>query len=466
MRAETLTGVAELPARSDVTFGPFRYDRASRLLRRDEMELPLPPRVLAVLDLRLDRPGQVVSKQDLLSSVWRDAFVSETSLAEAISVLRQTLGDDPQHPGYIQTLHRRGYRFIADVRVAEPSRATLPSAMERSSAPRDEAAPRLWLVLPWTIALFSLLVAAVAVWKFTHAVVPAPASPVRFMVALPTGVTLATTGAPIALSPDGALLAFAGCRSARGPGAEPDCAIYIRPLAQSEPTLVAGTAGGESPFFSPDARWLGFFAHGRLLKIALAGGSPVALADAARPWGATWMRDDRIVFAGGDGGGLSIVAASGGAAGAITQPAAEERSHRWPDVVADGSAVVFTVESAKVDETHAAVLSLRTLRWGRVLDGVTAVRAPLPGYLLAQRRADLTAVPFDDRSLSALALPTEVAAAVLPAAGPPRFAMASAGTLAYGTAATGDREQALHVVLDWATELQRMVPRPGPRLPR
>ena len=52
-------------------------------------------------------------RQDLIETVWKDAFVTDTSLAEAISVLRQALGDEPQSPTYIQILHRRGYRFVA-----------------------------------------------------------------------------------------------------------------------------------------------------------------------------------------------------------------------------------------------------------------------------------------------------------------------------------------------------------------
>src|SRR4051812_45734928 len=98
-----------------VAFGPFTFDRANGLLRDDTRELPLPPRVLGVLDLLVSRAGAIVPKQEIIDSVWKDAFVTDTSLSEAISVLRQALGDDPQAPHYIQTVHRRGYRFVAQV---------------------------------------------------------------------------------------------------------------------------------------------------------------------------------------------------------------------------------------------------------------------------------------------------------------------------------------------------------------
>ena len=95
-----------------ISFGPFAFDPQSRLLWREGTEIALPPRVLGVLELLIERAGQVVARQDLLDGVWKDAFVTDTSLAEAVSFLRQALGDDPQSPTYIQTVHRRGYRFL------------------------------------------------------------------------------------------------------------------------------------------------------------------------------------------------------------------------------------------------------------------------------------------------------------------------------------------------------------------
>ena len=109
-----------------IAFGPFVFDPDSRLLKRDGSELPLPPRVTGVLEVLLRRPGDVVLRQELMDSVWKDAFVTDTSLAEAVSVLRQTLGDDPQAPAYIQTLHRRGYRWVAPVVERPGDRGTVP----------------------------------------------------------------------------------------------------------------------------------------------------------------------------------------------------------------------------------------------------------------------------------------------------------------------------------------------------
>jgi DNA-binding winged helix-turn-helix (wHTH) protein len=91
-----------------IEFGAYRYDSESRLLYRGDQEILLPPRVVAVLESLLKRPGKIVPKEDLLASAWEGSFVGEDSLTQAISQLRQALGDDPQRPTYIQTIPRRG----------------------------------------------------------------------------------------------------------------------------------------------------------------------------------------------------------------------------------------------------------------------------------------------------------------------------------------------------------------------
>src|SRR5438034_7191667 len=129
-----------------IRLGPFAFDPQSRLLWRDGTEIALPPRVLGVLEVLIERAGEVVARQDLLDGVWKDAFVTDTSLAEAVSVLRQALGDDPQSPRYVQTVHRRGYRFVAP--IVRPGAAL---GVPRADAPVQ---PSIGGVLaPWSIAV-------------------------------------------------------------------------------------------------------------------------------------------------------------------------------------------------------------------------------------------------------------------------------------------------------------------------
>lgn len=79
----------------------------------------LEPKVMEVLLCLADRPGKVVSKQDLISSVWSDAFVTDDVLTRAISELRRVLEDDPKQPQFIETIPKRGYRLIHQVKTAE-----------------------------------------------------------------------------------------------------------------------------------------------------------------------------------------------------------------------------------------------------------------------------------------------------------------------------------------------------------
>src|SRR5262245_28341929 len=155
-----------------VAFGPFGFDRQAQILRKDAAEIPLPPRVLGVLDLLVARAGEIVPRQELIDAVWRDAFVTDTSLAEAISFLRQTLGDDPQAPTYVQTVHRRGYRFVAPIRDLE--RIAPPAPEPGPAARKDEFPTVAGHLIPWTVAILSLGLAASAVWRYTHVQVVVP----------------------------------------------------------------------------------------------------------------------------------------------------------------------------------------------------------------------------------------------------------------------------------------------------
>src|SRR4051812_42480240 len=166
------------PLAPTVTFGPFTFDRAHGLLRQDSGEVPLPPRVLTLLNLLVSRPGVIIPKQELIDTVWQDAFVTDTSLAEAISVLRQALGDDPQSPQYVQTVHRRGYRFVATI-TALPATSAAASRQPVSAASEPHAVSITRQLMPWSIASLCLMLAIVAVWQNTR--YRSPTTPVARM---------------------------------------------------------------------------------------------------------------------------------------------------------------------------------------------------------------------------------------------------------------------------------------------
>jgi TolB-like protein/Flp pilus assembly protein TadD len=99
-------------------FGPFRIDSNERLLRRGTEAIPLPPKAVETLLVLAASGGRVVEKDELIKTLWPDTFVEEGGLARNISLLRKALGDDTDNIQYIETIPRRGYRFIAPVSEA------------------------------------------------------------------------------------------------------------------------------------------------------------------------------------------------------------------------------------------------------------------------------------------------------------------------------------------------------------
>ncbi len=108
-----------------IRFGPFLVDRVAYCIYRDTTPLALSPKLLDLLLYFLDHSATLITKEQLLDAVWPDANVTENALAQAVSELRDALGDDPGAPRFIRTVARRGYRFIAQVQeVTAPDRDT------------------------------------------------------------------------------------------------------------------------------------------------------------------------------------------------------------------------------------------------------------------------------------------------------------------------------------------------------
>lgn len=242
-------GAAAAPSESAsiATFGEFRFDARSGLLFRDGDEIFLAPRVSGVLRLVLERAGTLVSREELLETVWKHSHVADSSLSEAVATLRQALGDDPRQPTYIETIHRRGYRFIAPIGLAAAAPARGPSLV-RAYGLNRYALVGLLLVLAAAIILRpTLLDSPGELTRLTEEFV-------GFGSTLPggSGPTLSS-----ALSPDGSQLAYL---SAPGEG------LFLRDLedggenrliaidAETDEFLTRGSVS--PPVWSPDGRWI------------------------------------------------------------------------------------------------------------------------------------------------------------------------------------------------------------------
>ena len=414
-----------------LSFGPFAFDTRSRLLSRGGQEIPLPPRVLGVLELLLNRAGDVVARQELIDAVWKDAFVTDTSLAEAVSVLRQALADDPQSPTYIQTLHRRGYRFVAPVSTSAPA---VGVAVERPDETKVVSPSIGRQLVPWSAAVICALIAAAAIWQLTHidAVVRPPSA--RFTVSAATGTAFDASAPALAFAPDGGQVAWSACGAS-------GCRIYVRPLDRLEASAVPGTEDGRAPFFSPDGRWIGFFADGRLKRVAVAGGAPVTLADAPSILGGTWIERE-IIFAGSPSGGLMRVPSDGGEPRSLTTPRENdgEIRHAWPAVVPGSRVLLFTIDTTGVEGAPGVLggLSLdasgaaEATSWRTLVAGVSLARAAAPDALVMAKGAELEAIAFDPARIATAGVPRSVLGQVAGAQGLAQYALSSSGSLVAG----------------------------------
>jgi DNA-binding winged helix-turn-helix (wHTH) protein len=136
------------PARVEAyAFGPFELDVEMRQLRRDGEPVTLSGKVLDMLVVLVRRRHATVAKDELMSAVWPDSFVSEDSLTQNISTVRRVLGDETGQPTFIATVPRRGYRFIApvtDIGAAPPAPvAELPPSSPVPVLPVAPASPTI-----------------------------------------------------------------------------------------------------------------------------------------------------------------------------------------------------------------------------------------------------------------------------------------------------------------------------------
>src|SRR6516225_1419666 len=120
-----------MSGREILRFGPFEIDPAAGVLRRNADPIKLAPQPFKVLELLARRAGQVLTRAEISEHVWvEDTVVDfEQGLNFCVRQIREALGDDADAPRYLETLPRRGYRFLAEVTRAEPERAARPAAL-------------------------------------------------------------------------------------------------------------------------------------------------------------------------------------------------------------------------------------------------------------------------------------------------------------------------------------------------
>jgi serine/threonine-protein kinase len=263
----------------------------------------------------------------------------------------------------------------------------------------------------------------------------------RFTIVLPPGDEVVTTNmAPLALAPNGRAMAYVGLRDGRQQ-------LFVREFDQPDVRLLPGTEGAMEPFFSPDSRWIGFFVVGQLKKISIAGTGLQDLAATGEARGGTWGADDTIYFAPRNTSGLMRVPAAGGVPAIEVTKAdrgAGEISHRWPHILPDGKALLFSVWTGPgFDEHRIERLSIADSRRDVLVRGADAPFAAIGGRLIHGGRLDgILAVPWQPSQTSLqgaepIVLPMP---AKIDNEGAVAYAVsATTGTLAYLQGAPGRR---------------------------
>ena len=220
--------------------------------------------------------------------------------------------------------------FVLNHQASLPPAAPVPSRSTRVA----------WLVA--ALSTIALVAASAVALRMSRPSAPQAQDVVQFTIAPPENSTFGGpraggTGnnAQLAISPDGRHIAFVA-------SAQSVFRIWLRPVAGAEARPIEGTEGASFPFWSPDSRFIGFFAGGQLKKVASAGGPVIQLADAAAGRGGSWSRDNVILFDRSLGAGLFRVSGAGGVPAAVTTLAEDEDAHRWPHFLPDGRHFFYT----------------------------------------------------------------------------------------------------------------------------
>ena len=237
-----------------VRFGAFEVDLRAGELRKDGAKLKLTGQPLQVLTILLEQPGEVVTREELKKRLWPDTFVDvEHSLNSAINKIREVLSDSAENPRFVETLPRRGYRFIASVEGSGVS--TVPERGVTSSAQPSEVAVRKESSVTAKILGYSALAAGVLLlvaWTFflfqnrsTSAALPRQRALARltFDEGLQAGPTW---------SPDGRFIAYGSDR-----GGKFD--IWVQQVSGGDPVQITkGLGTNWQPDWSPDGKYIAY----------------------------------------------------------------------------------------------------------------------------------------------------------------------------------------------------------------
>src|SRR5579884_2449077 len=229
-------------------FGVFELNPQTRELRKQGVKLKIQDQPLQILFLLLEHPGEIVTREEIQKRLWpENTYVDfDNAINSAVRKLRDALGDSPENPPYIETVARRGYRFIAP--VSQPVTADHSRTVSAAKEQMEPGVPkrRLRWAVPVAVAVAASAI-ALSMWLARNRGIQAPAPPVP-LTSYP-GYQLLPSFAP-----EGTRVAF----SWGEPGKRPSN-IYVKMIGPGEPVRLTSDSNGDfAPAWSPDGRWIAF----------------------------------------------------------------------------------------------------------------------------------------------------------------------------------------------------------------
>lgn len=281
-------------------FANFRLDRSRKVLLREGKPVPLTPKVFDTLEILIENAGLLLEKDELMQKIWHDHFVEESNLTSNIKMLRKALGDDAAQPRFIETVPRRGYRFIAEVRESFQERTSNNGAarafLERFERNLFGSSVFKKFLLP-AAAVFIISVIFIGFWyaRSKRVEAYAPVLSAQF-----SSEKLSTNGKVLHafLSPDGKTVVYTN-------GIEGKQSVWLRQLESGNNVEIIPPSDDFYDWLalSPDGNFLYFARRGRrtddprsIYRVSIFGGVPQKIASDTEGWMSISPDGSRVSF--------------------------------------------------------------------------------------------------------------------------------------------------------------------------
>jgi Tol biopolymer transport system component len=372
-------------------------------------------------------------------------FHGEDTVQVLSNVLQQPVDLERVPPKFRKLLGRCLDRIPKDrLRDIGDARFLLEGSQGGVMNPMPASPPHKGSMLPWAIAgVLGIAVLGLGYIAYRHTKEEAPRVE-RLSVLVPENSTRRNPDSIPQISPDGRRIvmsvSIAGQASA---------SLWLRDLDSLAGRVLPGTSGASYPFWSPDSRWVGFFADSKLKKMDVNGGPALTLCDAPQARGASWSRDDVIVY-GRLSAGLFRVPAAGGTPATCTQPDAGEFGHRMPWFLPDGRHFLYSARNGdpQSQQTRIYVDSIDAkpgVKTRKEIAGADSNAVYASGYVLFVRERTLMAQPFDTSKIETTsdAVPIAEQLDYFVASSQSQFSASRSGTLVYTSGAAGGNKKQL-----------------------